>query len=120
MGSSPALESAAGWLDRYFSGRDPGALPPCEPWGTAFQRRVWAALQTIPYGQTISYGELARRIGSPRAVRAVGQANHRNPLSILIPCHRVVGADGSLTGYGGGLALKEYLLKLEGAPYGKK
>ncbi len=81
--------------------------------GTEFQRRVWAALAAIPYGMTISYGELARRIGQPAAVRAVGLANGRNPLSIIVPCHRVVGANGTLTGYGGGMERKRWLLDLE-------
>ncbi len=81
--------------------------------GTAFQRRVWRALQEIPYGETISYGELARRIGQPSAVRAVGLANGRNPISIVVPCHRVIGANGTLTGYGGGVERKRCLLELE-------
>ena len=81
--------------------------------GTAFQRRVWTTLIDIPYGKTISYGELARRIGQPAAVRAVGLANGRNPLSIVIPCHRVIGASGALTGYGGGMERKRMLLDLE-------
>ena len=81
--------------------------------GTAFQRRVWSALTDIPYGSTVSYGELARRIGQPAAVRAVGLANGRNPLSIIVPCHRVVGASGTLTGYGGGTERKRWLLELE-------
>ncbi len=88
---------------------------PLAPAGTPFQCAVWEELRRIPYGATVSYGDLAARLGRPKAVRAVGQANHRNPLPILIPCHRVVGKDGSLTGYAGGLALKEALLKLEGA-----
>ena len=82
--------------------------------GTDFQLRCWHELLRIPYGQTISYGELARRISKPTAFRAVGQANHRNPVSIVVPCHRVVGTDKTLTGYGGGLLSKEWLLKLEG------
>lgn len=81
--------------------------------GTPFQRRVWRALCDIPYGETISYGELARRIGQPKAARAVGLANGQNPISIVVPCHRVIGADGSLTGYGGGLARKRWLLAHE-------
>ena len=81
--------------------------------GTAFQRRVWSALELIAHGETISYGELARRIGQPAAVRAVGLANGRNPLSIVVPCHRVVGANGTLTGYGGGTQRKRWLLDLE-------
>ena len=85
----------------------------CEQMSWAFQQRVWRALQDIPHGQTISYGELARRIGNPAAVRAVGLANGRNPVSIVVPCHRVVGADGSLTGFAGGLDRKRFLLDLE-------
>ena len=87
--------------------------------GTAFQRRVWEALGAIPYGETISYGALAGRLGAPAAVRAVGLANGRNPLSIIVPCHRVVGAGGSLTGYGGGLARKRTLLDLEARVAGR-
>ncbi len=83
--------------------------------GTDFQRRVWSELQEIPYGETISYGELARRVGNPSAVRAVGLANGRNPITIIVPCHRVIGADGSLTGYGGGLERKAWLLDHETA-----
>jgi methylated-DNA-[protein]-cysteine S-methyltransferase len=86
-----------------------------QPSGTPFQLQVWKALREIPYGETISYAELARRIGKPRAVRAVGAANGKNPLSIVIPCHRVIGSDGSLTGYGGGMENKKYLLALEGS-----
>ncbi len=89
------------------------------PEGTDFQRRVWAALLEIPWGETATYGELARRIGSPRAVRAVGQANHHNPIPILIPCHRVVGADGGLAGYRGGMELKKKLLLLESTAAGR-
>jgi len=81
--------------------------------GTNFRMRVWAALMTIPYGETISYKELAQRIGQPSAIRAVGGANHHNPVSIIVPCHRVIGANGTLTGYGGGLNNKEFLLALE-------
>jgi methylated-DNA-[protein]-cysteine S-methyltransferase len=81
--------------------------------GTGFQRTVWAGLRDIPYGETISYGQLARRIGQPSASRAVGLANGRNPVSIVVPCHRVIGSDGSLTGYGGGVDRKHYLLALE-------
>lgn len=110
---TPLLAEARTQLLDYFRGARREFDLPLLPEGTPFRRRVWDALLTIPYGQTISYGELARRIGSPKAVRAVGQANHHNPLPIFIPCHRVVGADGSLTGYGGGLELKQYLLHLE-------
>lgn len=82
--------------------------------GTPFQKECWEALRRIPYGTTCSYAELARAVGRPRAFRAVGQANHQNPVAIIIPCHRVIGADGSLTGYGGGLKMKQELLRLEG------
>ncbi len=97
----------------YFSGTLRQFDLPLDPRGTPFQRRVWSELARIPYAQTISYAELARRIGNPNASRAVGLANGRNPLSIIVPCHRVIGANGSLTGYGGGLAAKEYLLAHE-------
>ena len=86
---------------------------PLNPTGTEFQLSVWRALSDIPYGQTISYGEQAKRIGKPTGSRAVGTANGRNPISIIVPCHRVIGANGSLTGYGGGLERKEMLLALE-------
>ena len=88
---------------------------PLAPVGTPFQQRVWTALLNIPHGVTISYGELATRLGDPKASRAVGLANGRNPISIIIPCHRVIGANGNLTGYGGGLDRKEWLLRHEGA-----
>ena len=98
----------------YFAGqRTEFDLPLDCATGTEFQRLVWRALCDIPYGETISYGELARRIGQPAAVRAVGLANGRNPLSIVVPCHRVVGTGGKLTGYGGGLDRKRHLLDLE-------
>jgi methylated-DNA-[protein]-cysteine S-methyltransferase len=97
----------------YFAGRLRTFDLPVAPHGTAFQRAVWAELQRIPYGETISYGELARRLGNPKAVRAVGLANGSNPISIVIPCHRVIGSNGSLVGYGGGLPVKQSLLALE-------
>lgn len=84
-----------------------------DPAGTEFQKRCWEALRRIPYGETRSYAQIAQEIGAPRAFRAVGQANHSNPIAIIIPCHRVIGAGGSLTGYGGGLKMKEELLRLE-------
>ena len=105
--------SAVRQLDEYFAGRLTAFDLPLEPAGTQFQRRVWSALQTIPYGQTWSYGQLARAIGKASASRAVGLANGRNPIAVVIPCHRVIGSDGSLTGYGGGLDRKRYLLGLE-------
>ena len=110
--SLPLLEDARGWLDVYFSGRDPGPTPPLAPAGTAFQQRVWRELRKIPFGETTSYGALARAVGCGSA-QAVGQAVHNNPIAILIPCHRVVGADGSLTGFAGGLDRKRRLLMLE-------
>jgi methylated-DNA-[protein]-cysteine S-methyltransferase len=105
--------SAAAQLSAYFAGQRTAFELPLAPEGTEFQRRVWAALQQIPYGQTWSYGELARHIGSPAASRAVGLANGKNPIALVIPCHRVIGSDGSLTGYGGGLERKRFLLDLE-------
>lgn len=101
-------------LIEYFAGKRRRFDLPLKPGGTAFQQKVWTALTTIPYGTTITYRDLARRIGNPAAVRAVGRANATNPIPIIIPCHRVIGADGSLTGFGGGLPLKEVLLRLEG------
>ncbi len=104
-------------LDEYFAGTRTTFELPLHPVGTEFQRTVWHELGQIPYGITISYGELARRINKPAAVRAVGAANGRNPLPIVVPCHRVIGRDGSLTGFSGGLSTKEFLLKLErGSP----
>lgn len=100
-------------FDAYFAGALIDFDLPLAPHGSAFQQRVWQALRAIPYATTISYGELARRVGNPRASRAVGLANGANPLSIIVPCHRVIGANGSLTGYGGGLAAKQHLLDLE-------
>ena len=100
-------------LLQYFEGERRDFDLPLAPAGTAFQRRVWDELRCIPYGETVSYGELARRIGRPTASRAVGAANGRNPLAIVVPCHRVIGADGTLVGYGGGLPVKEALLAHE-------
>ena len=111
---TPLLARGRGELLEYLVGKRRTFDLPLKPQGTPFQQKVWSALADIPYGQTITYGELARRVGCPKGSRAVGQANHRNPLPILLPCHRVVGANGTLTGYGGGLELKEWLLRLEG------
>jgi methylated-DNA-[protein]-cysteine S-methyltransferase len=111
--ADPVLAAAASQLDAYFSGELTSFDLPLDLEGTGFQRTVWQGLQSIPYGVTISYGELARRIGQPSASRAVGLANGRNPVSIIVPCHRVIGADGSLTGYGGGMDRKRFLLGLE-------
>ena len=108
-----AGRAAEAQLAEYFAGQRRTFDLPLRAEGTDFQRAVWRALQTIPYGEIRTYGQIAAQIGRPRACRAVGMANHRNPISILIPCHRVVGSDGSLTGYGGGLARKETLLRLE-------
>ncbi|MCL1799397.1 MAG: methylated-DNA--[protein]-cysteine S-methyltransferase [Eggerthellaceae bacterium] len=115
----PVFEEARAWLDRYFAGEDPGPIPPVKMPGTAFQQRVWDLLVEIPYGKLTTYGEIARRIAAERGMekmssRAVGGAVGHNPVSIIVPCHRVVGASGSLTGYGGGLARKIKLLELEG------
>jgi methylated-DNA-[protein]-cysteine S-methyltransferase len=115
-GRSPVLDKAVQQLDAYFSGDLVAFDLPLELHGTEFQRRCWLALASIPYGQTVSYGEQARRIGlGSDAARAVGAANGRNPLPIVLPCHRVIGANGSLTGFGGGLQAKRFLLEREGA-----
>ena len=100
-------------LLEYFSGERRLFDLPLRPIGTAFQRDVWTALGTIAYGETASYGDIARRIGKPKAMRAVGAANGRNPLPIVVPCHRVIGSNGTLTGFGGGLPVKEALLAME-------
>ncbi|HSL81555.1 MAG TPA: methylated-DNA--[protein]-cysteine S-methyltransferase [Thermoanaerobaculia bacterium] len=109
------LREAQAQLAAYFAGRLREFDLPLAPRGGAFELRVWQALREIPYGATCSYFDIARRLGSPGASRAVGAANGRNPMPIVVPCHRVIGADGSLTGYGGGLETKRYLLRLEGA-----
>lgn len=114
-GDNAVMRNAARQLAEYFDGRRRQFDLPLSPQGTAFQQQVWNTLAGIPYGRTISYAELARRVGKPTAMRAVGAANGRNPLPIVLPCHRVIGADGSLTGFGGGLPTKQYLLTLEGA-----
>lgn len=101
-------------LRQYFSGERREFTLTLDFAGTAFQKQVWAALVTIPWGETRSYGDIARQIGNPTAVRAVGAANGRNPISIIAPCHRVIGANGRLTGFAGGLPTKAYLLRLEG------
>jgi methylated-DNA-[protein]-cysteine S-methyltransferase len=112
-GEDKILKQACKELDAYFAGRLREFKTPVRPQGTAFQVRAWRALQKIPYGATRSYGQQAVAIGSPKAVRAVGAANGRNPIPVLIPCHRVIGANGSLTGFGGGMACKQFLLELE-------
>lgn len=116
--STAPQELAATQLDEYFSGRRREFELPLRPEGTAFQRSVWWALADIPWGTTISYADLAGRVGRPKAFRAVGQANGANPLAILLPCHRVVASGGRLGGYGGGLDVKRTLLALEGVPLG--
>jgi methylated-DNA-[protein]-cysteine S-methyltransferase len=108
-----AFTSARAQLSAYFAGELMQFDLPLAPQGSDFQLGVWAQLRCIPYGATISYGELAQRVGDPSAARAVGAANGRNPLPIVVPCHRVIGADGSLTGFGGGLATKKFLLDHE-------
>lgn len=116
--STPAariLAEARSQLEAYFAGSRTSFDLPLAAQGTPFQQRVWSALRDIPFGETISYAELARRVGVPRAMRAVGGANGRNPLPIVVPCHRVIGADGSLTGFGGGIERKRVLLDHEGA-----
>jgi AraC family transcriptional regulator of adaptative response/methylated-DNA-[protein]-cysteine methyltransferase len=112
-GSSPHLDRLRGELDAYFRGRLRRFETPLDLRGTPFQRAVWSRLARTPYGETLTYAELAARAGRPLAVRAAGHANGRNPVSILVPCHRVVGTDGSLHGYGGGLWRKRWLLELE-------
>lgn len=110
---SPLLEQAVRQLKEYFLGERRRFELPLNPAGTAFQKQAWAALRQIPYGETRTYGEIARTIGNPAACRAVGMANNRNPIVIVIPCHRVLGAKGDLVGFGGGLSVKQYLLDLE-------
>ena len=100
-------------LDEYFRGERKTVALPLAPKGTDFQKKVWNALQEIPYGETRTYGEIAAAVGNPKAARAVGMANNKNPIGIIIPCHRVVGADGKLVGYAGGMDKKEWLLQLE-------
>lgn len=112
-GSDAILDEARRQLDEYFAGRRRVFELPLNPQGTDFQQRVWQALRGIAFGMTKSYGHLAQELGSPRAVRAVGGANGRNPISIIIPCHRVIGSRGALTGFGGGLQRKRFLLALE-------
>ena len=108
------LSEAIRQLEEYFAGKRRGFELPLNPKGTPFQKRVWRALEAIPYGEKRSYGDIARTVDRPKAFRAVGMANHNNPISIIIPCHRVIGADGSMIGYGGGLEIKRFLLRLEG------
>jgi methylated-DNA-[protein]-cysteine S-methyltransferase len=109
-----AALAAAAQLREYFAGTRRTFDVPLALRGTEFQRAVWSALVAIPYGETITYAELARRIGRPSAIRAVGAANGANPVPVIVPCHRVIGANGTLTGYGGGIERKQWLLALEG------
>jgi methylated-DNA-[protein]-cysteine S-methyltransferase len=111
------FEGVIDQLDEYFSGGRKSFDVSLNASGTSFQLNVWEALREIPYGETISYGELAKWIGNPRAVRAVGRANGANPIAVVVPCHRVIGANGTLTGYGGGLDRKAKLLALEGVAF---
>lgn len=110
-----ALREGAKQIEQYFAGKRRDFDLPLDPQGNPFQQKVWRTLTKIPYGKTWSYGQLAERIGKPGAARAVGSANARNPLPIVVPCHRVIGANGKLTGYYGGVHLKAFLLELEGA-----
>lgn len=110
---TPLLAECVRQLEAYFAGTLTAFDLPLRLDGTAFRTKVWQALRSIPYGETRSYGQLAAIIGQPGASRAVGGANHHNPISIIVPCHRVIGSDGSLTGYGGGLDMKEWLLEHE-------
>jgi methylated-DNA-[protein]-cysteine S-methyltransferase len=108
-----SFEDVRRQMDEYFDGERRTFDVPVQMAGNSFEQRVWNALLELPYGETVSYGELAATIGRPGAARAVGLANGRNPVAVIVPCHRVIGADGSLTGYGGGLARKQFLLDLE-------
>jgi methylated-DNA-[protein]-cysteine S-methyltransferase len=111
---TPLIKKAANQIEEYFNGKRKVFDLPLVLHGTDFQVKVWKALQKIPFGKTHSYGEIAAMIGNPKACRAVGMANNRNPIAIIVPCHRVIGSDGSLTGYAGGLGIKQRLLELEG------
>jgi methylated-DNA-[protein]-cysteine S-methyltransferase len=107
------LKDAHKQISEYLKGERRSFDLPLSPSGTEFQQRVWKALTGIPYGETVTYEDIARKVGNEKACRAVGMANNRNPISLIIPCHKVIGKNGKLTGYGGGLGIKEYLLKLE-------
>jgi methylated-DNA-[protein]-cysteine S-methyltransferase len=115
-----AFSDVRGALDHYFCGRSKAFDLPLEPRGTEFQKSVWRALLDVPFGETTTYGDLARRLGKPAAVRAVGAANGANPIPIVIPCHRVIGSNGSLVGFGGGLPVKRWLLDHEAAVAGRR
>jgi len=116
--SAPALRACREQLAEYFSGKRTAFDLPLAPEGTTFQKRVWREIARVAYGETITYGELAKRAGAPGQARAAGAATGRNPLGVVVPCHRIMGADGSLTGYAGGLERKRGLLELEGALQG--
>lgn len=118
--NTPLLQEACRQLSEYFAKTRQTFDLPLNPAGTAFQKKVWSALCTIPYGQTRTYKDIAIAIGCPKGFRAVGLANNKNPIAILIPCHRVIGASGKLVGYAGGLHLKKFLLELEGVPVAEK
>ena len=111
----PVLVETERQLNDYFAGKRKFFSVELDFKGTSFQKKVWAALLTIPFGETRSYGQIAKQIKNPKAVRAVGAANGANPIAIIVPCHRVIGASGALTGYGGGLPVKKWLLEFEGA-----
>jgi len=113
IAETPLIKKAAVQIEEYLAGKRTQFSLPLAMHGTAFQMAVWQALQSIPYGETRSYKEIAVMIGKPKAARAVGMANNRNPISIIVPCHRVIGHDGSLVGYGSGIPLKKYFLELE-------
>jgi methylated-DNA-[protein]-cysteine S-methyltransferase len=119
-GKHPVLRETEKQLGEYFAGKRKRFSLKLDAKGTVFQNQVWEALRTIPYGETRSYGQIATQIGNARAMRAVGAANAKNPISIIVPCHRVIGASGRLTGFAGGLDVKEHLLSLEGNRDGKK
>ena len=110
---TPLLKESIRQLDQYFQRKRQNFSLPLAPRGTAFQQKVWACLLDVHYGETSTYGEIAAKLGLNRGARAVGQANHRNPIAIIIPCHRIIGKNGTLTGYGGGLERKNFLLELE-------
>jgi len=120
MRDDDAFDDVRGALSGYFSGHRVTFELPLDPRGTEFQASVWRALLDIPFGQTTTYGELARRLGKPAAVRAVGAANGANPIPIVIPCHRVIGSNGALVGFGGGLPVKRWLLEHEAAVAGRR
>ena len=119
-GDNPLLQAAEAQLGEYFARTRRSFDLPLAPRGTGFQLAVWRTLASIPFGTTISYAQLAQRVGNTQAMRAVGAANGRNPLPIVLPCHRVIGADGALVGFGGGLPVKQFLLRLEGALPGEQ